>query len=76
MNNFFLKNQSPGETFGAYVTAIPSYQHDYIWYEVQSLNGGDACLPDLEAGSHRLLMQILKNNGHEHLTHRQGDAYL
>jgi hypothetical protein len=60
--------------------AIPSCQLDYIQDELQSRNGGggNACDPDLEAGRHRLLIQILawddtlliqilRHGGHENL---------
>jgi hypothetical protein len=41
------------------VIAIPGCQLDYIWNELQSRNRGHTCDPDLEAGRHRLLTQIL-----------------
>jgi hypothetical protein len=44
------------------VMAIPGCQLDYIWNELQYRNGGHSCDPDLEAGRHRLLTQILTWN--------------
>ena len=46
---------------------IPSCQLDYIRGELKSRNGGHTCDPDLEAGRHKFLIQILKHSGHESL---------
>ena len=42
--------------------AILGCQHDYIWNELQSRNGGHACDLDLESGGHRLLIWIPASN--------------
>jgi hypothetical protein len=36
--------------------AVPAFQLDYTWEELQSRNGRYTCDPDLEAGRHRLLI--------------------
>ena len=41
------------------VMAIPSWQPDYIWNELQSRNGGHSCDSDIEVGRHKLLIKIL-----------------
>ena len=58
------------------VVAIPDCQLDYIWNELQSRNGGHTCDADLEAGRHRLLIQILRHSSHEKLRVRQDGAHL
>jgi hypothetical protein len=44
--------------------------------ELQYRNGGHTCDPDVEAERHRLLIQVLKNSGHEMLRPRPGGTLL
>jgi hypothetical protein len=36
-----------------------------IWNYLQPRNGGHTCNPELESGSHRILIKKLRNGGHE-----------
>jgi hypothetical protein len=47
-----------------------------LWNEPQSKNDGHICDSDLEAERHRLLIQILRNSGHEELRLRHGGTHL
>jgi hypothetical protein len=44
---------------GWIVMAIPDCQLDYIWNELQSINGGNTCDPDLEVETQKRLSWIL-----------------
>jgi hypothetical protein len=56
--------------------AFHGCQLDNIWIKLQSRNEGHICDPELEAGRHRLLAQILRHSGHEKLRLRQGNRCL
>lgn len=46
-----------------------------IWNYIQCRNEEHTCEPDLEAERQKLLIQILKNSGHERLRARYGGKY-
>ena len=61
---------------GWILKAIPTCQLDFIQNQLQTRNRGHTCDPDLEAGRHGLLIQILWHSGQEKLKSKQGGTCL
>lgn len=60
MREGYSKKLSLNQLFkNEFVMAIPGSQHDYIWNELLSRNGGHPCDPDPKAGRYRHLTEVL-----------------